>query len=148
MKLSTKGRYATRAMLHLAMHNNKRSMLLKDIAKEQEISERYLENIMRTLVSNGLVNSIKGRNGGFSLAKKPEDINLSHIIEAVEGPTSPVFCVDSPQLCNKSEICFSREVWGRMKNAVFELLDSITLKEMAERQKEKLEKAKTQMYYI
>lgn len=148
MKLSTKGRYATRAMLDLAIHSNGRAVLLKDIAKRQEISERYLENIMRALVSNGLVNSVKGRNGGFGLAKNPSEINLSQIINAVEGSISPVFCVDNPQLCDKSEICFPREVWEQMRKAMFEVLDSITLREMADRQKEKIEKVKTQMYYI
>lgn len=137
MKLSTRGRYGTRAMLDLAMHNGEHAVLLKDIARRQDISERYLENIMRILVSNGLVTSVQGRNGGFGLAKKPGEIKLSRIIQAVEGSISPVFCVDNPTLCRRTSDCVACAVWRKLKKAVFDVLDSITLDDMLKMQKEK-----------
>jgi Rrf2 family cysteine metabolism transcriptional repressor len=147
MKLSTKGRYGARAMLDLAIHNEERIVLLKDIAKRQEISERYLENIMRTLVSNGLVTSVQGRNGGFNLAKKPSDIKLSHIIQAVEGSVSPVCCVDNPKLCKRMPMCVTYDIWGKLKKAIFDVLDSITLEDMVKMQKTKLKGKESQITY-
>ena len=148
MKLSTRGRYGTRAMLDLAMHNGERIVLLKDIAKRQDISERYLENIMRILVSNGLVTSIQGRSGGFNLAKEPGDIKLSQIIQAVEGSISPVSCVDNPKSCKRTKACVTREIWGKLKKAMFDVLDSITLEDMVKMQKDKVKEGKTDMYHI
>jgi Rrf2 family protein len=148
MKLSTRGRYGARAMLDLALHNGEKIVLLKDIAKRQEISERYLENIMGILVSNGLATSVQGRNGGFSLAKNPSDIKLSEIIQAVEGSVSPVCCVDNPKLCKRMPICVTYDIWGKLKKAMFDVLDSITLEDMVKMQKEKLKGKDLGMYYI
>lgn len=148
MKLSTRGRYGARAMLDLAIHHAEQAVLLKDIAKRQEISERYLENIMRILVSSGLVKSVQGRNGGFSLAKDPGDIRLSQIIQAVEGSTSVAACVDNPKLCKRTPICVTREIWGKLKKAVFDVLDSITLEDMVKMQKDKVKEGKADMYHI
>jgi len=138
MKLSTRGRYGTRAMLDLAMHDGANSVLLKDIAKRQAISQRYLENIMRLLVSSGLAASVQGRNGGFSLAKKPSDIKLSQIIQVVEGSISPVFCVDNPKLCKRKSDCVIYDIWSKLKGAMFDVLDSITLEDMVKMQKDKI----------
>ena len=148
MKLSTRGRYGTRAMLDLAMHDTKETALLKDIAKREEIPERYLENIMRTLVSSGLVISVQGRNGGFSLAKKPSDIKLSEIIQAVEGSMSPVFCIDNPKSCKRTAVCVTRGIWGKLKKAILDVLDSITLDDMVKMQKAKVKEGKADMYHI
>lgn len=148
MKLSTRGRYGTRAMLDLAMHNGEQPVLLKDIAKRQEISERYLENIMRTLVSSGLAISVQGRNGGFSLAKKTSDIKLSEIIQAVEGSMSPVSCVDNPKLCKRTTICIAQDIWVKLRKAIVDVLDSVTLADMVKTQKEKLKETKIEMYHI
>ncbi len=148
MKLSTRGRYGTRAMLDLAFHNGEQIVLLKDIAKREEISARYLENIMRILVSSGLVTSVQGRNGGFSLAKKPSDIKLSQIIQAVEGSIAPVFCVDNPKLCKRTPICITRDIWEKLNKSMLEVLDSITLEDMVNMQKDKLKGEKFGMYYI
>ncbi len=146
MKLSTRGRYGTRAMLDLALHNGEQAVLLKDIARRQEISERYLENIMRILVSTGLVTSVQGRNGGFSLARSPSDIKLSEIIQAVEGSMSPVCCIDNPKLCKRMPICVTYDIWGKLKKAMFDVLDSITLEDMVKMQKNKVKI--TNMYNI
>ena len=97
MKLSTKGRYAARAMLELALNFGKGPLQLREIAQKQEISERYLERLMTALVTAGLVRSLRGRHGGFKLAKPPKEIQLAQIIQAVEGSLSPVDCVDNEQ---------------------------------------------------
>jgi len=148
MKLSTRGRYASRAMLDLALNYGKGSVSLKNIARRQEISERYLEHIMIVLLSAGLVQSTRGSRGGFSLAKLPKEIKLSQIIQAVEGSISPVACVDDPKLCNRVDVCVTYEIWKKLKKAMLEVLDSVTLEDMVNMQKKKLSKQKDRMYYI
>ena len=148
MKLSTKGRYATRAMLELAMRYGKGPILLREIAQSQEISERYLERIMIALVTAGLVRSTRGQHGGFNLAKPPREIRLDQVIQAVEGPITPVACVDDPQSCDRHDICVTRDIWEKLKEAMLGVLDSITLENMVEMQKKKLKASKNRMYNI
>jgi len=148
MKLSTRGRYAPRAMLDLAVNYGKGPMSLKNIGRRQEISERYLEHIMIALQSAGLVQSTRGSRGGFSLAKLPKEIKLSQIIQAVEGSISLVACVDDPKLCNRVDACVTHEIWGKLKKAMLEVFDSVTLEDMIKMQKKKLSKQKDRMYYI
>lgn len=141
MKLSTKGRYGARAMLDLALHYGKGPVLLKDIARRQEISERYLEHIMIALVSAGLAQSMRGQHGGFSLAKLPGEIKLSQVIQAVEGSIALVACVDDSKLCNRVDVCVTHKIWEKLKKAMLEVLDSITLEDMVKMQKKKLSRA-------
>jgi len=148
MKLSTKGRYGARAMLELALNYEKGPLRLREIAQRQEISEMYLERMMTALVSAGLVRSIRGRHGGFCLARSPGEIPLSQVIEVVEGSIAPVACVDNPKLCKRSATCVTIEIWGRLKKAMLDVLDSITLENMVEMQKRKLIKSEVQMYSI
>ncbi|MFH1957991.1 MAG: Rrf2 family transcriptional regulator [bacterium] len=148
MKLSTKGRYGARAMLELALNYEKGTMLLRDIAHRQEISESYLERMMTALVSAGLVRSLRGQHGGFILAKPPGEIRLSKIIQVVEGSLSPSPCVDDPKLCKRVNICVTRDIWRRLKEAMADILDSITLKDMVNMQKNKCAGLDEQMYYI
>lgn len=148
MKLSTRGRYAPRAMLDLALNYGKRPMSLKNIGRRQEISERYLEHIMIALQSAGLVQSTRGSRGGFSLAKLPKEIKLSQIIQAVEGSIAPVACVDDPKLCNRVDTCVTHEIWRKLKKAMLKVFDSVTLEDMVKMQKKKLFKQKDRMYYI
>ena len=148
MKFSTKARYGLRAMLDLAMHSGEGMILLKDVARRQEISERYLENIMRVLIANGLVNSAQGRSGGFALAKPAEQIQLNEIIETLDGSMSPAPCVDNPKLCNRTAICVTRDIWEKLKKAMDDVLNSITLQELVEMQKDKFAKQEMQMYFI
>jgi len=148
MKLSTKGRYAARAMLELALNEGKGPIQLKEIARKQDISERYLERLMSALVSAGLVRSVRGQNGGFSLAKPIHEIRLSRIIQATEGSMSLVECVEDPKLCNRCELCVTHEIWTQMRDAVFEVLDSITLKKMVAMHSQKCASKNNQMYHI
>ncbi|MBN2031280.1 Rrf2 family transcriptional regulator [bacterium] len=148
MKLTTKGRYAARAMLELALHYRNGPLQLREIAQKQAISERYLERMMAGLVTAGLVRSTRGQHGGFSLAKDPGEILLSHIIQAVEGSLSLVDCVDDEQLCNRTDICITRDIWVKVKKAVLDVLDAITLEQMIEMQKNKLNRPESKMYHI
>jgi len=148
MKLSTRGRYGTRAMLDLALNYGKGPVSLKNIARRQEISERYLEHIMIALLSAGLVQSTRGSRGGFNLAKLPKEIKLSQIIQVLEGSISPVACVDDPKLCNRVDMCVTYEIWKKLKKAMLEVFDSVTLEDMVKMQKKKLPKQKDRMYYI
>jgi len=135
MKLSTKGRYAARAMLDLALHFGQGPILVKDISRRQEISQRYLEQLLTPLKVAGLVRVVRGARGGFTLAKPPSEIRLLEIIQIMEGSTAPVECVDDAQICSRSDFCVTREVWAEMKKATDTVLESITLQDLLERQK-------------
>jgi len=147
MKLSTKGRYGSRAMLDLALHYGQGPILLKDIARRQEISERYLEHVIIPLRAAGLVISARGARGGFALAKPPSQIKLSEIIQVVEGSIAPVDCVDDPKLCSRSDFCVTRDVWAEMERAMSSVLESTTLQDLAQRQREKGQ-PEVAMYHI
>lgn len=138
MKLSTKGRYATRALVELAAENGLGPVYIKKLARDQEISEKYLERIFATLKAQGLVNSVRGAKGGYTLAKDPAEITLLEVIQALEGSLAPVGCVDDAKICNKSNWCVTRSVWTKVKEAVENTLHWITLKELAEEYKSKL----------
>jgi len=135
MKLSTKGRYATRAMLDLALHSGKGPVLIKDISQREEISKRYLEQLFLPLKAAGLVRSIRGARGGFTLARPPSQIKLSEIIRVMEGSTSPAECIDDAGICSRTDSCVTREVWAEMKRALDKVLESTTLHDLVERQK-------------
>jgi len=147
MKLSTKGRYAARAMLDLAFHYGEGSILLKDIAKRQQVSERYLEHLITPIKAAGLVNSMRGARGGFTLAKPPSQIRLSEIIQIVEGSIAPAACVDDPEVCLRADLCATRDVWAEMQKAMRGVLESTTLQDLIQRQREK-ENPEAVMYYI
>jgi len=137
MKLSTKGRYGSRAMLDLALNYGKGFILLKDIARRQEISERYLEHLIAPLKAAGLVKSVRGARGGYSLARPPSEIKLNEVIRVLEGSMSPVDCVDDFGLCHRARFCVTREIWRDVGRAINGVLESMTLEEMVERQMEK-----------
>jgi Rrf2 family protein len=137
MKLSTKGRYGMRAMLDLALHYGQGAILVRDIAKRQEVSERYLEHLLISLKAAGMVRSTRGTHGGFSLTMPPSKIRLDEIVQALEGSLAPVDCVDDPGVCTRSQSCVTRDVWTEMKDAMVGVLSSRTLQDLAERQTEK-----------
>ncbi len=137
MRLSTRGRYSTRLMMELAFHYGERPVLLKDISKSQEISLKYLAQLIMPLKIAGLIKASRGAHGGYFLSKHPKDIKLSEIIAAVEGPLDLVECVNNPAICSRSDFCITREIWTEISNKFFETLDSYTLQQIMERQKEK-----------
>jgi Rrf2 family cysteine metabolism transcriptional repressor len=147
MKLSTKGRYGLRALLDLALHQGEGSVVLKDIARRQEVSLPYLEHLMAPLKGAGLVKSTRGARGGVLLLKSPSKIKLSEIIQLLEGSIAPVDCIDNPETCPRSEFCVTRDIWIEMKEAMSQVLDSTTLQDLVERQRQKGQ-IETAMYYI
>ena len=149
MKLSTKGRYGARLMLDLALHyaNGNGSMLLKDVAQRQEISEKYLGHLMPSLKAAGLINSSRGAHGGYSLARAPKDITLGEVIRAVEGNLALVECVATPRICHRVDSCVTRDIWSLMSEKMSEVLDSTTLQDMINQQRQK-QKSHSLMYAI
>ncbi len=137
MKLSTRGRYGTRALMELARRYGEGPVLLKDVAQGQQLSLPYLERLMAPLAAAGLVRSTRGLRGGVWLAKPPRDIKLSRIIEAMEGPIVPVDCIIDPKVCNRSGLCASRDVWTEVQRAIYKVLDGITLADLVKRQEKK-----------
>ena len=147
MKLSTRGRYGTRALLDLALHREEGPVLLRDIAQRQQISLPYLEHLIAPLIAGGIIRSTRGTRGGVSLAKPPEEIRLSEVIRMLEGSMALVDCVNSPGVCSRSELCVTRDIWGELKKAMDGVLESTTLQDLVERQKRK-EVLIEEMYYI
>lgn len=148
MKVSTKGRYGLRAMMDLARHHvDGKPVFLSDIAKRQDISEKYLEHIFSALRAAGLVTTVRGRKGGFLLTKSPSEITASSIITILEGPCVLVDCVSKPKTCNKSEACAARDIWSLLGSKIEEVLSSFTLEQLALMQEQKSDKDQA-MYYI
>lgn len=147
MRLSTKATYGTRAMLDLAIRSGEGPVLVREIAKRQAFSARYLEQLLLPLKAAGLVRATRGARGGFSLARAPSDIKLSEIIQIMEGSTAPLECVDDAGVCSRADLCITREIWGEMKKAMDGVLESTTLQDLVERQKRK-EQSGGSMYHI
>jgi Rrf2 family cysteine metabolism transcriptional repressor len=137
LKLSTRSRYGTRALLDLAEHQRGKPVQLKDIARRQNISLHYLEHIITPLVSAGLVRSTRGARGGLNLTRKPKDVKLSEVVQLLEGVNTPVDCIENPQSCDRADHCVTRDVWNEVKNAIDTTLESITLEDLLKRQKQK-----------
>lgn len=134
MKLSTKGRYAVRLMLDLTLHQGDKPVLLREVARRQEISARYLEQLILNLKTAGLVKSIRGAKGGFILGRPAENITLLEIFKASEGSLSIVECLEDGSFCKQSKMCVSRDLWLEMKKAMEEILNRWTLTKLAEQQ--------------
>jgi Rrf2 family protein len=117
-------------MLELASLYGQGPIMLKNIAKQQEISERYLGQIVIPLRTAGLVRAERGARGGYMLAKKPESVTVKQIVKAVEGELSLVDCVKAPKLCDRSKNCVARTVWTEAARRVEEYMDSLTLTDL------------------
>jgi Rrf2 family cysteine metabolism transcriptional repressor len=147
MKLSTRGQYATRALIDLALHQNEVPIMLKDVSRRQQISQRYLEHLITPLIAAGIIVSTRGPKGGVALAKPPEEIRLDEVIQLLEGTIAPVECVSNPDACMRSQSCATREVWDELKRTMIEFLRSVSIRDLMERQREK-ENSTEIMYYI
>ena len=147
MKLSTRGRYGTRALLDLAFHYGEGPVPLKDIARRQQISLQYLEHIITPLVSAEIIRSTPGVRGGVWLARLPQEVKLSEVIGILEGSMAPAECVNNPEICDRSELCVTRDIWNELKEAMNGVLESTTLQDLVERQKGK-EQLEEVMYHI
>ena len=123
MWISTRGRYALRVMVDLAENNNGEYIPLKDIAKRQEISEKYLESIMVTMSKTGIIKGLRGKGGGYKLALDPMDITVGRILKVTEKSLAPVSCLEmQPNLCKRSPACKTVRVWQEMYRVVDEVL--------------------------
>ena len=133
MKISTKGRYALRMMLDLALHNTGEYISLKDISQRQGITVKYLEQIVTVLAKAGFVHSQRGNNGGYRLARKPEDYTAGDILRVMEGNLQPIACLeDDPNECARSAYCSVLPFWQGLGKVVNDYVDSVTLEELAD----------------
>lgn len=137
MKLSTKGRYGLRAILDVAMNQHLGPVTIHSVAERQEISERYLEQLLITLKQNGLIKSIRGFQGGYILNKEPKDISVGDVVRALEGPLAPVECVEDGHQasCSRVDFCVTKIVWQDLKVAINEVLDSYSLEDLVNKAK-------------
>lgn len=129
MKISTKGRYALRVMIDLAVNDKGDYVSLKDISNRQEVSLKYLEQIMAMLNKAGYVKSTRGNNGGYRLAKSPEEYKVGDILRKTEGDLAPIACVNGEE-CAKRENCKTFKFWQGLDNVINEYVDSKTLADL------------------
>ena len=118
MKLSTRGQYGTRALLDLALHKEEAPILLRDIARRQQIPPLYLAHLIAPLVAAGIVRSTRGTGGGVWLARSPQEVKLNEIIQLLEGSLAPVECLDDPKYCSRSDYCVTRDVWVELQKVI------------------------------
>lgn len=131
MKISTKGRYALRLMLDIAINGTAAPVRLKDTAERQEISVKYLEQIISALVRAGYVKSIRGPQGGYRLARKPSEYTVGMILRQAEGDLVPVDCLDNGELsCGRKSECVTRRIWEELDDAIRGVLDKYTLADL------------------
>lgn len=130
MKLSTRGRYGIHAMYDLARNYNLGPQPIKAIAERQTIPEAYLEQLFAVLKRDRLVNSVRGAQGGYTLARSPEEITVGDVLRSLEGGLNLVDCLLEEESCGKSCACPSRIVWMKIRDGLNEIVDGITLKDM------------------
>ncbi len=138
MKISSKGRYALRMMLDLALNDTGEPVRIRDIAARQEISDKYLEQIISSLNKAGYVKSIRGPQGGYRLTKKPEQYTVGMILRLTEGSLAPVACLeDEVNTCERQDGCATLQVWKMLNEAVKGVVDKVTLADLVEWQNQK-----------
>ena len=143
MTISTKGRYALRIMMDLGAHIGE-TVKLKDIAARQEISEKYMEQIIAVLNKSGYVRSTRGAQGGYQLVKQPQEYTVGMILRLTEGSLAPVECLaENAFPCERNGRCATVEVYKRIYNAVNDVIDNITVQDLLE-----IEKGKVADYYV
>lgn len=130
MKISTKGRYALRMMVDLAEHKDEGVIALKDIASRQNISKKYLEQIVPLLNHADLLRTIRGYQGGYALSKPPEEYTVREILQVTEGNLAPVGCLQAGSVCEMRERCPTLHVWDGLNKVINEYLEGITLADL------------------
>lgn len=131
MKLSTKGRYGLKAMFELALHYGSGPVSLTMVSEKQRISVNYLEQLIAPLRKAGYVKSVRGAQGGYLLAKDPDEISVGDILKTLEGPLSPSECIENDS-CSNSDQCVTKIVWEKIRDSINDVVDSITLKDMVD----------------
>jgi len=147
MKISTKIRYGARAMLELASHYGEGPIELKEIAKKENISLKYLEQVINPLRGAGLVKAVRGSKGGYSLAKPPSEICLYDVVETLEGRLNLLECLRDSKVCQKVPSCVTRDIWQEVSEAISKIFYSVTLEDMVNRKRDK-EERNSPMYQI
>ncbi len=138
MKISTRGRYALRLMLDLAVNHNGEYISIKDIANRQEISVKYLEQIITQLNKAGYVRSTRGAQGGYMLTRAPKEYTVGMILRLMEGEFAPVDCLDGKEnSCGRADLCVTLEVFKKIQGAIEEVVEQITLEDLVNRYHEK-----------
>jgi Rrf2 family transcriptional regulator, cysteine metabolism repressor len=140
MKISTRTRYGVRAMFELAMEYGKGPLQTRTIAEREDISNKYLEQLIAVLKSAGLIRSVRGPKGGYILTNPPEKTRLFEIFVALEGPIEPVECLEHDAYCPRCAICVTRGVWTELQTSIINVLQNTTLQTLTDRAK-KLEAA-------
>lgn len=129
--ISTRGRYCLRVMIDLAEHQGESYIPMKDVAKRQDISLKYLEKILPVLVKNGIVEGLQGKSGGYRLSRKPEEYTLGQILRLTEGTLAPVACLECGAApCERADQCRTLPVWTELDRSVNEYLDSVTIADL------------------
>jgi Rrf2 family protein len=147
MRISTKIRYGTRAMIELACHYGEGPVELREIASRENISLKYLEQVIVPLRTAGLVKAVRGSKGGYSLAKAPSEIHLNDLVEILDGPLNLIECLSDPKSCQKVSSCVTRDIWKEVSGAIHGIFGAITLEDMVNRRKMK-EEGNPLMYQI
>jgi len=132
MRLSTKGRYGLRAMLDIAQSQEDGPVTIHTIAQRQDLSSRYLEQLLIPLKQAGLVRSVRGSQGGYVLGRAADGITVGDVIRVLEGPIAPVECVNelNPDDCDRADYCVTKKIWSRLRDSIVEVLDSYTLDDL------------------
>ncbi|MBD3390702.1 MAG: Rrf2 family transcriptional regulator [Chitinivibrionales bacterium] len=137
MRLSTRTRYGTRAMLEIARRGNNGPVKRKDIAQAQGVTEGYLENILGVLRRQHLVRTVRGADGGFILERQPSQISLLEVVTALEGSIAPVPCIEDPASCDRTPSCAALEVWRTLHDAQTRALSGVTLQDMVDMERKR-----------
>ena len=146
MRISTKGRYALRLMLDLALYGNGTCISLRDISARQNVSVKYLEQIVVILARAGFVKSVRGPQGGYRLARPPKDYTAGEVLRLIEGSLAPVPCLeDDTNSCPRSAECATVVLWSRLNQAISGVVDGMTLEDLAVIQRSKVDEAKDGM---
>ena len=131
MIVSTKGRYALRVMIDLAEHQSEKYVPLKEVAARQEISEKYLENILKVLVQNGFLEGLRGKGGGYRLCKSPDQFTTGQILRLMEGSLAPVACLEAGSSpCDRAGECRTLSLWAGLNDVINKYLDQYTLADL------------------
>ena len=138
MKISTKGRYALRMLIDLAEHGSAGFVPLKDIAERQNISKKYLEQIIPLFNRSDMLLTNRGAQGGYMLARTPDRYTVGEVLRLTEGTLAPVACAEqSPVLCDRSADCATLPVWRGLSRVINEYLDSVTLQDILDQERER-----------
>lgn len=132
MKLSTKGRYGLRALIDLALYSEEEPVSIQSIAKRQNLSESYLEQLVRKMRTAGLVVSVRGAGGGYQLSRPAEEISVGDVLRALEGNLDAVSCSAGTEGCEGADLCVTKYVWSKINESITLAVDSITIKQLVD----------------